>query len=390
MIFSKKEINSHFNTDEYIVVNKKEVDKVLNNKDFTKFKTIFHSVPINSILYAVNEKHRLEYLVKKYDLKFIDTVFDFFDKNKDENYHQFSDSVYTKSTDKQFAFKIEQTPIDIKFQIPYRESRTKDIQKFKRKVMAKVFHYNDTANADFVLQSLNLLKRHDLIDDYMVRKLATLVLKSNFENNHNQVVKHNLFTNKKFKKEYISYVFQASTNTKNLDILMKDFEEDIREIFFEKTDNNDFWFDLRITKGTPEEGIPYCYSVRPWSENTNKLIWLEKNHLGFSNSEIPYYIEFLKFFNSEELENFLDKVDRQKYVDMLHKSIKEYEELSNNDLNTPFVGSLDIKNSLLRQLNHREWDSQNNFYNIVKNVILKSELEQNLENKETPKKIKKI
>jgi hypothetical protein len=391
MIFNKKEVTNTFDSNDYITVNKKEVDKVLNNKDFTKFKNIFESIPISSVLYAINEKHRLAYLIKKHDLKFIDTIFNFFDKNNTlEDFHKFSDSVYTKSTDKQFAFKKGQAPIEDKLIPRYIDSRNQDIFKFKRKVMAKIFHHKENTEPSFIYQSLDMLKKHDLTDDYMIRKLSSVVLKSNFEANHNQVIKHPLFNNKRIRKEYISYVFQASPNVENLNILMKDFEADIRNIFFEKKDNNDYWFDFKITKGRPEEGIPYCNSVRPWTDNTNKIIWLEKNHMGFSHVETPYYIEFLKFFDLDKLEDFLTKVDRDKYMDMFNRSVIDYQQLSADTLNTPYVGNLETKHALLRQLTHKEWDSSHNFYEIIKNGLLNYDLQHNLEVKEAPRKVNKI
>jgi len=389
MIFNKKEINAPIGDNSYVVINKKEVDKVLRHNDYKKFIQIFQNIPLGSVLFAISEKNRLAHLVRKQDLKFIDAVFDFFDTNKDANYHAFN-SLYVKSTDKEFFFKTQENQIEAKFKTKSTNARDVEILKFKRTVLAKVFHYKENADPNFINQSLDMLKKHNLIDNFMIRKLSSITLTSNFEDNHNQVIKHNLFKNKIFRKEYLSYVFQASTNTENLNILMKNFEEDIRKIFFEKKDSNDFWFDFKLTKGKPEEGIPACYSVRPWNENTKKLLWLEKNSMGFSNVETPYYIEFLKFFNFEELEGFLQKVDKNKYLDMFDKSIKEYDLLPNEILNPPYSAKLDIKHILLREIKHKEWDSPQNFYEIIKRGILKSELEQTLEVKTIIKKTNKI
>lgn len=388
MIFNKKEIKSPLSDDNYVIIDKKEVDKILRHNDYKKFIQIFQDIPISSVLYAVSEKNRLAHLVRKQDLKFIDTIFDFFDKNKDENYHEFS-SLPVKSSNKEFAFKIQENLIGIKFNTTNSNARKAEILKFKRTVIAKIFHHKENTEPSFVSQSLDMLKKHDLTDNYMIRKLSSIVLKSNFEANHNQVIKHNLFANKRIKKEYISYVFQASTNVDNLNILMKNFEEDIREIFLEKCDNNDFWFDLKITRQRPEEGIPTCYSIRPWEENTNKLLWLEKNHMGFSNVDTPYYIDFLKFFNIEKLEDFLKKVDRNKYMNLFNRSVIDYQQLS-DEIRNQYGAGIDIKVSLLKELKHQEWDSPHNFYEIIKNGILKSELEKTLEIKQTPRKINKL
>lgn len=388
MIFNKKEIKSPLSDDSYIIVDKKDVDRALRHTDYKKFSQIFQDIPIGSVLYAVSEKNRLAHLIRKQDLKFIDTIFDFFDKNKDANYQVFN-SQYVKSTDKEFAFKIQENPIEFQFKTTNTNARNADIRKFKHTVMAKIFHYKENTEASFISQSLDMLKKHDLTDNFIIRKFSSIVLLSNFEANHNQVIKHNLFANKRIKKEYLSYVFQASTKVENLNIIMKDFEEDIREIFFEKRDNNDFWFDFKVTREKPPEGIPSVYSVRPWEENTAKLIWLEQNHMGFSNVDTPYYIEFLKHFNLEELENFLKKVDRNKYMELFNRSIIDYQQLPDN-IKNQYGNGTDIKTSLLKELKHKEWDSPNNFYEILKSGMLKSELEKTLEVRETPKKVNKL
>lgn len=388
MIFNKKEIKSPLSDDSYIVVDKKDVDRALRHTDYNKFTQIFQDIPIGSVLYAVSEKNRLAHLIRKQDLKFIDTIFDFFDKNKDANYQVFN-SQYVKSTDKEFAFKIQENPIEFQFKTNNNNARNAEIRKFKNTVMAKIFHYKENTESNFISQSLDMLKKHDLTDNFIIRKFSSIVLLSNFEANHNQVIKHNLFADKRIKKEYLSYVFQASTKVENLNIIMKDFEENIREIFFEKLDNNDFWFDFKVTREKPPEGIPSVYSVRPWEENTNKLIWLEKNHMGFSHVDTPYYIEFLKFFDLAELEDFLTKVDKDKYLNLFNRAIIDYQQLS-DEMKHQYVSNIDTKTFLLRELKHKEWDSSLNFYEILKKGLLHSELETTLELKQTPKKVNKV
>jgi hypothetical protein len=378
---SKKEMHALGFDDNQIRLDKKEVDKILNHKNFNKFKQIFQNLPINSVLNAVEERNRLLQLIRKYDLNFIENIFNFFDKGNHDDSYKYKDIIdftIMKSNNKEFIF-------DIKFESMHKDKkshnylkdkvRTDNIFSFKKKVMEKVLHYKENADGKFIDQALRILENNGLMSTFVTRKIAALVLKSDFETAHKHIIKNDAFKNKDFRKEYLGYVFQATKNIAYLNLLMKDFETDIREIFFEKKDNHDFWFDFKINPYNRGDGIPPCYTVRPWKEETNKLIWLEQHRLGFSNVDTPYFLEFFRHLNLAETEEILNKLDRNKYMDMFKEVVKKYDLISINNQDEQTT-------KLLNCMKHKNWDNEYNFYEQLKIGILKNDLESGLEVKE--------
>jgi hypothetical protein len=384
MIKNKKEMKELGIDNNRIVLDKKEVDKVLKHKDFNKFQQIFQHLPLASVLNAVEERNRLLQLIKKHDLNFIENIFSFFDKSSHDEiykYKDIADFTIMKSNNKEFIFEIkfESMKHNHKSNNIKNSVRNDNIFSFKRKVMEKILHYKENADCKFIDQSLLILENHGLMSTFVTRKLADLVLKSNFEITHNHIIKNDVFKNKDFRKEYLGYVFQATKNIDHLNLLMKDFETDIREIFLEKKDNNDFWFDFKLNPYNRGDGIPPCYSVRPWKEVTDKLIWLEKHHLGFSNVETPYFIEFFKHLNIEETEKLLKDLDREKYINMFNQAVRKYDLMSINPQDEQTT-------KLLHDMKHKNWDNKYNFYEQIKVGMPKRELEQSMEVNQQPSK----
>lgn len=392
-----------------MLIKKRELDKALNNKYYNEFRKIFQNVGVNSVIYAIAEKDRFEYFIKKQDLDFIGKVFDFIDNaNESEKYQPGGLFEMARGPSNTEHFKLElsvkrseKTQKNFKsFMVLSQPNKDDLIQRFKTQVIAKVLLRKTNADSKFVTEVCSLVKKHNLDVKTLIKNFGDLALKSDFQEIHNCIFKSQLFSDKELKKEYLSFVFQKTANIENLNHLMKNSESDIREIFFGKIDNNDFWSDFKVRRHRREKGedhdnnyLFYDDLHRDKTESLDKVIWLEKNHMGFSKTEMPYYITLFKNFNLEEIEDTLKVLNKEKYLTMFNKTIEQYNNLPENStsiVNEVANKSPDSLTILLKDLNYEIPLEGFDLYDKLSMVTLKLNLEQSLKKNEPVKKSMKI
>lgn len=124
------------------------------------------------------------------------------------------------------------------------------------------------------------------------------------------------------KHHFIRHAANATKDLEVLKFLLKSDPQSFHKGFQTMLDKNEFWHDLK-----PDPNRVNFLVYHPSVNNTKhieKVIWLEKNKMGYIKNNMQYLISFLCSIDTENIEKYMEAVNSKKVQKYLEKSIDRY------------------------------------------------------------------